>query len=111
MNATTQKLKAAWIRNPDVPAGQSAKGRLNCSCGNAPETDYAPQQGNIRCGCGLLYTWDGWVLPERKPYQPKTGERCSCRRGIERDNCPQCEGTGWIIDFRAIREHRLTAGD
>lgn len=36
-------------------------------------------------------------------YQPKTGQRCSCKRGLERDNCPQCEGTGWVIDFRAIR--------
>lgn len=39
-----------------------------------------------------------------KPYQPKTGEKCHCKRGIERDNCPNCEGTGWRIDFRAIRE-------
>jgi len=37
------------------------------------------------------------------PYQPKTGQRCSCKPGIYRDNCPQCEGTGWIVDFRAIR--------
>jgi hypothetical protein len=37
-------------------------------------------------------------------YQPKTGARCSCRRGIERSNCPNCEGTGMVIDFRAIRE-------
>ena len=32
-----------------------------------------------------------------------TGEACSCRRGIERDNCPACEGTGRRIDFKAIR--------
>lgn len=44
------------------------------------------------------------LFQKRKPYQPKTGAKCSCRRGIERDNCPQCEGTGWRIDFRAIRE-------
>lgn len=37
------------------------------------------------------------------PYQPKTGQRCTCRRGIQRDNCPACEGTGWRIDFAAIR--------
>lgn len=36
-------------------------------------------------------------------YQPKTGERCNCKRGIERDNCAACEGTGWRIDFAAIR--------
>ena len=36
-------------------------------------------------------------------YQPKAGERCSCKRGMERDNCPACEGTGWRIDFAKIR--------
>lgn len=36
-------------------------------------------------------------------YQPKTGVRCGCRPGVWRDNCPNCEGTGWQIDFRAIR--------
>lgn len=39
-------------------------------------------------------------------YQPKTGQRCTCRPGIWRDNCPQCEGTGWRIDFAAIRARR-----
>lgn len=34
---------------------------------------------------------------------PKTGAKCSCRRGLERDNCPNCEGTGMVIDFAAIR--------
>lgn len=36
-------------------------------------------------------------------YQPKTGERCTCRRGMERDNCPRCEGTGQVIDFARVR--------
>lgn len=36
-------------------------------------------------------------------YSPKTGARCSCKRGVQRDNCPQCEGSGWVIDFEAIR--------
>ncbi len=40
-------------------------------------------------------------------YQPKTGAKCSCRRGQERDNCPQCEGTGMCIDFAAIRAKPL----
>lgn len=44
----------------------------------------------------------------RKPcvstqQQPKTGAKCRCRPGVWRDNCPACEGTGWVIDFRAIR--------
>ena len=37
-------------------------------------------------------------------YQPKTGVKCSCKKGIERDNCSNCEGTGQVIDFKAIRE-------
>ena len=41
-------------------------------------------------------------------YQPKTGERCTCRRGQERDNCPACEGTGRRIDFRKIRDDALS---
>lgn len=39
-----------------------------------------------------------------KPYQPKTGQKCSCKPGQQRDNCPACEGTGWKIDFKAIRD-------
>lgn len=46
----------------------------------------------------------------KREYQPKTGAPCSCRRGMERDNCPQCEGTGMRIDFAAIRA-RLRAPD
>lgn len=36
-------------------------------------------------------------------YQPKTGQKCTCRPGQQRDNCPTCEGTGMVIDFAAIR--------
>ncbi len=38
-----------------------------------------------------------------KPYQPKTGTPCHCKRGAQRDNCRSCEGTGYSIDFAAIR--------
>jgi|SRR5205809_3496495 len=41
----------------------------------------------------------------KKPYQPKTGQPCHCKPGVHRDNCPDCEGTGWRIDFAAIRAH------
>lgn len=39
-------------------------------------------------------------------YQPKTGARCTCKRGIARDNCPTCEGTGMVIDFAAIHARK-----
>ncbi len=41
-----------------------------------------------------------------KAYQPKTGAPCTCKPGIQRDNCPACEGTGWKIDFKAIRDKK-----
>lgn len=39
-------------------------------------------------------------------YSPKTGNSCGCKRGLERDNCPQCEGTGQQIDFARIHRER-----
>ena len=36
-------------------------------------------------------------------YQPITGARCTCKPGVHRSNCPDCEGTGWVIDFAKIR--------
>ncbi len=42
----------------------------------------------------------------KREYQPKTGAPCSCKRGVQRDNCPNCEGTGQVIDFAAIRARR-----
>jgi hypothetical protein len=41
-----------------------------------------------------------------KFYQPKTGVKCFCKSGIQRDNCPNCEGTGEVIDFKAIRDYQ-----
>ena len=41
-------------------------------------------------------------------YQPKTGQACHCKRGQQRDNCPDCEGTGQRVDFKAIRERQST---
>jgi len=41
-----------------------------------------------------------------KCYTPKTGVKCDCRKGQQRDNCPNCEGTGYVIDFRAIHARR-----
>lgn len=41
-------------------------------------------------------------------WQPKTGAKCGCRRGVQRDNCSNCEGTGYVIDFKRIRERNKT---
>ena len=44
------------------------------------------------------------MTQKRNPNtQPTTGERCSCKPGIQRDNCPACEATGERIDFARIR--------
>jgi len=37
---------------------------------------------------------------------PLTGARCGCKRGIERDNCPNCEGTGKAIDWNRYHQER-----
>ena len=39
------------------------------------------------------------------------GQKCNCRKGVERDNCPACEGTGIRIDFDAIRNRRKAASN
>ncbi len=36
-------------------------------------------------------------------YQPKTGVPCSCKPGVQRDNCRHCEGTGMVINHALIR--------
>lgn len=48
----------------------------------------------------------GWLKQAAGPgwATPQGGDPCSCRPGQARDNCPQCEGTGRRIDFRAHRE-------
>jgi len=60
-------IKVAWIRDQSVPPGRAAKGRLKCACGFAPWTDFDATQGDVRCGCGKLYTWDGHLLED--PYK------------------------------------------
>lgn len=47
-------------------------------------------------------------MKHSQAYQPRTGDKCHCRAGRERDNCPDCEGTGWRIDFAAIRARTQT---
>lgn len=43
------------------------------------------------------------LLGNVREYQPKTGGKCGCKRGVQRDNCAMCEGTGLQIDFAKIR--------
>jgi hypothetical protein len=60
-----QLLKVAWVRQPDVPAGQPAPGQLQCECANAPLTHYRPGP-DVICNCGRRYTWDGWIVDEKE---------------------------------------------
>lgn len=62
---TSHFMKHAWIRNGDVPAGQPAPGRIDCPCGQTPESNYSPQNGDVHCPCGTLFTWDGWIKAKR----------------------------------------------
>lgn len=62
---------------------------------------YAEKRGNS------FNIWAPPPKPRKNPaYTPRTGARCSCRPGVQRDNCPRCEGTGWVIDFKKIHERR-----
>lgn len=55
--------KRAWIRDASVPMGQPAKGRINCPCGQAPESTFG-QSENINCPCGRVYDGHGWVVKD-----------------------------------------------
>lgn len=45
-------------------------------------------------------------MKAKQQYQPKTGQPCHCKPGQQRDNCPDCEGTGQRVDFAAIRARK-----
>jgi hypothetical protein len=45
--------------------------------------------------------------PATQGQTPTLGP-CFCKRGQQRDNCPQCEGTGMRIDFAAIRARKTS---
>ena len=49
-----------------------------------------------------LYIWQRLTDFLTKDATP-TGSPCFCRLGLERDNCPNCEGTGGVIDWVAFR--------
>ena len=62
MEVTVRVTKRAWVRDPDAPIGKPALGRIDCPCGQAPVSALRPEQGNITCACGTVYTWDGWII-------------------------------------------------
>jgi hypothetical protein len=53
----------------------------------------------------LRWLWSGRLHGGREGSMrtPFTGQACGCKRGVQRDNCPNCEGTGRVIDFAVIR--------
>lgn len=57
-------------------------------------------------GTGRPEPLKSYSIEKSGPYQPKTGAACGCKPGDHRDNCPNCEGTGMVIDFAAIRRAR-----
>jgi hypothetical protein len=78
----------------------------DASEGKAPtKGEMVPRLAAVECdkceGDGCKFCNNGVKKAE---YQPKTGQPCTCKPGAQRDNCPQCEGTGQRIDFKAIRE-------
>lgn len=84
---------------------------------NPVENAKEAKQGEKQKGVGNAK--DG-ASPEGKPkgvtsktesYQPRTGQRCTCSPGVQRDNCSKCEGTGWEIDFSKIRKANRVAND
>lgn len=74
----------------------------NCNGPEFPET--GPDSYESRTDAILAKV--NALLGNINEYQPKTGAKCGCRRGIQRDNCPACEGTGYAIDFAAIRNRK-----
>lgn len=70
----------------------------NCNIG-VPDDEYEKRSTVILSAVNKL-------LGNVNEYQPKTGAKCGCRRGIQRDNCASCEGTGYAVDFHAIRNRK-----
>lgn len=64
MRVTVGVLKRAWVRDANAPIGKPAMGKINCPCGQCPPSWYNESQPNIVCGCGTVYTWDGWIVEE-----------------------------------------------
>jgi len=68
---TSRKVKAAWIRRQDVPAGQPATGHFDCECGRNVQAGILGEGPDIQCECGITYSNTGWIRQrqEAKPRQ------------------------------------------
>jgi len=82
MNATLEKTKCAWIRDPAAPIGQPALGTFTRACGvkSAPRR-LLSCEGDWRCACGRVWTWRGW---KREGFHETDAnstycEDCGCR--------------------------------
>jgi hypothetical protein len=76
----TKRYPAAWVfQFPPIEAGTIVP------------VVYASNQPQDGAGNHIRY----WI---------NTPELENDAYGVRRDNCPQCEGTGMMIDFRVIRE-------
>ena len=54
-------VKVAWVRDARATPGKPAPGQLRCKCGSGPVILFEPQP-NITCQCGIVYTWEGWIV-------------------------------------------------
>ena len=66
--ATFGVTKRAWIRTPGQPIGKPGLGKINCPCGQMPETNFRPGP-DIACPCGTVYTWDGYIVTQEELEQ------------------------------------------
>jgi len=58
---TSGFTKLAWVRDPDVPPGRPALGRINCPCGEAPLSMFGDGK-DVVCQCGVVYDSRGWII-------------------------------------------------
>ena len=52
--------KRAWIRDQNTPLGIPAKGKINCPCGQAPDS-YFMDGNDVKCPCGTIYDSAGYI--------------------------------------------------
>ena len=71
--ASSKVMKRAWVRDPDVPPGRPALGRIKCPCAGTPESSFGDGK-DVVCACGIVYDSRGYVkadLREDADFQVK----------------------------------------